>query len=93
MMNAQLKMPEASECGLGELALRQPARVSGLTAGHDAADAELCLRLAELGFIEGERVEVIARAALGGPLAVRIGTATFALRTGEAAAVRVRPEY
>ena len=91
-MNAQLQMPESIDCGLADLALREPARVTGLVAGDDPADAELCLRLAELGFMEGERVEVIARAAFGGPLAVRVGTATFALRRAEAAAVRVCPE-
>jgi len=91
-MNAQQQFAESIEVGLAGLRVRQPARVTGLSAGDSAADAELCLRLAELGFIEGERVEVIARAAFGGPLAVRIGTATFALRRAEAAVVRVRAE-
>ena len=88
-MNAQLKGSELIDCGLLELTLRRPARVAGLidTGGADGAD--LCLRLAEIGFLEGERVEVIAQAAFGGPLAVRVGTATFALRRVEALAVRV----
>ena len=51
-MNAQLQMPESIDCGLADLALREPARVTGLVAGDDPADAELCLRLAELGFAE-----------------------------------------
>ena len=81
-----------ADCALTELPLRRPGRVAGLaTVAGDAAGEELSLRLAEIGLLEGERVEVIARAAFGGPLAVRVGSATFALRRIEAAAVRVRP--
>ena len=46
--------------------------------------------LAEIGFIEGEPVSVIARAALGGdPIVVRIGVSTFALRLAEARCVHI----
>lgn len=46
--------------------------------------------LAEIGFLPGEAVQVIARSALGGdPLVVRIGDSTFALRKAEAACVQV----
>ena len=46
--------------------------------------------LEEIGFIPGERVELIARGFPGGdPLVVRIGQSTFALRQAEAACVRV----
>ncbi len=46
--------------------------------------------LAELGFLPGERVSLLARARPGGdPLVVRVGTSTFALRRAEAACVRV----
>lgn len=46
--------------------------------------------LAEIGFLSGETVQVIARSALGGdPLVVRIGDSTFALRKAEAACVQV----
>lgn len=76
---------------LTDLPTGRPAVVAGLDAGAGQPAAELRLRLAELGFMDGEPVEVVARAAFGGPLAVRIGTATFALRRMEAAAVRVRP--
>ena len=88
-MNAQLKAVSPVEQGLLELALRRPARVVGFATPTGPADEELMLRLAELGFLDGERVEVLARAAFGGPLAVRIGTATFALRRSEAAVIRV----
>ena len=74
-----------------ELGLHQPATVSGFALYADMQDQELILRLSELGFLAGERVEVIAKAAFGGPLAVRVGTATFALRRPEAAGVLVCP--
>lgn len=49
-------------------------------------------RLEELGFLPGERVMVMARAAPGGdPLAVRVGHSTYALRRQEAACVQVKP--
>ncbi len=48
--------------------------------------------LAEIGFLPGESVQVIARGAPGGdPLVVRIGDSTFALRKAEAACVLVLP--
>ena len=47
--------------------------------------------LAELGFIAGEQVTVLARGAPGAdPLMVRAGASTFALRRAEAACVLVR---
>lgn len=88
-MNARLNAGEAVGLCLRDLPLRVPARVIGFMPGTEAADPELCLRLAEIGFLDGERVQVIAQAAFGGPLAVRVGTATFALRRVEAAAIRV----
>ncbi len=49
-------------------------------------------RLEELGFLPGERVEVLTRGVPGGdPLAIRVGHSIFALRRAEAACVRVRP--
>lgn len=47
-------------------------------------------RLADLGFVAGERVMVTARGRPGDdPLAVRVGTSTFALRRAEAACIHV----
>jgi ferrous iron transport protein A len=47
--------------------------------------------LEEIGFIPGEQVVLMARAALGGdPLVVRIGQSTFALRRAEAACVHLK---
>lgn len=48
-------------------------------------------RLRELGFVAGERVEVVATGPFGGePLLVQIGFTRFALRRSEAARVRLR---
>ena len=47
--------------------------------------------LQEIGFIPGEQVVLLARAALGGdPLVVRVGQSTFALRRAEAACVQLK---
>ncbi len=48
-------------------------------------------RLAEIGFLAGEQVQVLSRVPGGDPIAVRVGTSTFALRRAEAACVRVAP--
>ncbi len=47
-------------------------------------------RLTELGFVSGERIEVLAQALPGGdPFVVRVGTTTFALRRREVETVWV----
>ena len=63
-------------------------QVLTLTAAPGHAD--MADRLAELGFLPGERVAVLARGMPGGePLAVRVGLSTFALRRAEADCVQV----
>ena len=75
---------------LDQLALHQPAFVANVQAGDAAMTPELLRRLAELGFLPGEQVRVVARGVPGGtPLAVRIGNSTFALRLIEARSVQV----
>lgn len=54
--------------------------------------AEVRARLAEIGVLEGQSVKVIAAAPFGGPLAVKIGSGTFALRRAEASVVWVYSE-
>jgi len=50
----------------------------------------IVMRLIEIGFVPGERFEIIAESRPGGdPIAVRIGGTCFALRRREAAAVLV----
>lgn len=78
----------AAACRLADLAVNAEGRVAALCAEGEA----LLRRLADLGFVPGEYVRVVARGALGGePLAVRVGRSTFALRRHEAACVQVLP--
>ena len=59
----------------------------------DVAASSIVRRLIELGFVAGERIEVIEELRPGGdPIAVRIGCSIFALRRREAQAVMVRLE-
>ncbi len=84
----------ATALALSDLRRGEIAEVSALSGDTDlsgAAGDALLARLRDLGFVAGARCEVVARMWLGGnPLAVRIGGSTFALRHGEAAAVRVQ---
>jgi ferrous iron transport protein A len=78
---------------LADLATGTEARVLAVSAVDNSASADLGRRLAELGFLPGEKLRIVARGFLGRePIAVRIGTGTFALRLFEAACVRVCPE-
>jgi ferrous iron transport protein A len=78
---------------LMELAPGTSARVVSVSAAESKAPAEVGRRLAELGFLPGEAVRIVARGLLArAPIAVRIGTGTFALRLFEAACIRVCPE-
>jgi ferrous iron transport protein A len=61
--------------------------------GHDgAAGADVSRRLMELGFVPGERIRMLKRGLPGGPVAVKVGQSTFALRRFEAALVSIQPE-
>ena len=75
--------------GLEELPLHTDARIVAVEAREGRDTGDLAERLAELGFLPGERVRLLARAFLGDPLAVRVGSDTFALRLAEAACIRV----
>jgi ferrous iron transport protein A len=78
---------------LSELAPGRRARVVSVAAADASTPVELGRRLAELGFLPGEAVRVVAKGLLArAPIAVRIGTGTFALRLFEAACIRVCPE-
>ena len=74
---------------LDNLPLRVVAIIREIrTATQDGA--ALKRRLMELGFVPGERVEVLRRVFAGsGPLAVRVGTSTFAMRTLESSLIEV----
>ncbi len=69
------------------------ARVVSVSGADSKAPADVGRRLAELGFLPGEAVRIVAKGLLArAPIAVRIGTGTFALRLFEAACIRVCPE-
>lgn len=66
------------------------ATIAGLQAPAQSPDWSFHLR--DLGFVPGEAVRVLRRAALGGdPMVVRVGSSTYALRQAEAACVQVHP--
>jgi ferrous iron transport protein A len=75
---------------LDDLADAQEATVVSVQACDATMPVELLRRLVEIGFLPGEQVRIVARGAFGGaPLAVRVGTSTFALRRLEARCVLV----
>jgi len=61
-------------------------------APAQAGGADVPRRLMELGFVPGERIRMLKRGVTGGPLAVKVGQSTFALRRFEAARVSIQPE-
>lgn len=72
-----------------------PLRIAALVVGVDDAtpNDSIARRLRELGFVGGERVEVMAAGPVGAePLLVQIGYTRFALRRQEADRVRVETE-
>jgi len=79
-------------CSLRELPLHAPVQIQCVQA-HSVP--EWSDGLAELGFLPGESVQVLARgtgflgASRGEPLVVRVGDSTFALRGAEADCVQV----
>jgi ferrous iron transport protein A len=95
LRNAKISVSAAplADIQLSDLALGTRARVVSVAAADAAAPVELGRRLAELGFLPGEAVRIVARGLMArAPIAVRIGTGTFALRLFEAACIRVCPE-
>jgi ferrous iron transport protein A len=83
----------STDIPLADLGKGASARVVSVAGADSKAPAEVGRRLAELGFLPGEAVRIVARGLLArAPIAVRIGTGTFALRLFEAACIRVCPE-
>jgi ferrous iron transport protein A len=84
--NSHLARPTVK---LSELPHRTRATV--VVVDDDAPNDAIARRLRELGFVAGERVEVVAAGPLGAePLLVQVGYTRFALRRREAARVEVR---
>ena len=75
---------------LAELPKGVHARVRAIRAGALSEGTQLARRLQEIGFVEGESLRVVAHGFPGRePIAVRIGSTTFALRRFEAQCVLV----
>lgn len=73
---------------LNELKPGRVARVRGV----DAGSVELEAKLREVGFSEGDEVEMLGSGPFGGrTLAVRLNRTIIALRGSEAALVEVEP--
>ena len=70
---------------LADLSPGQSAEVLSVTG-----DPALVQRLYEMGLLEGERVEVVARAPLGDPIEIRFGNSRLSIRKAEAANVGVQ---
>jgi ferrous iron transport protein A len=74
---------------LDKLPVRAVATIQDVAASHHDGGA-LKRRLMELGFVPGEKVQVLRRIFFGrGPLAVRVGTSTFAMRKVESSLIKV----
>jgi ferrous iron transport protein A len=85
-----LVAPHESVASPGYVSLSElRPRTSAIVRSVGAASG-LERRLIELGFISGERVEVLTQAAPGGdPFVIRVGDTMFALRRREVATVWV----
>lgn len=76
---------------LSQLPLGQPAVVTCLTRTSADMDDALLRRLGDLGFIEGEPLQLLRRGPGGRePLAVQVGETLFALRLLEAQCIEVQ---
>lgn len=71
--------------------LHTPGVLQAFAPARDDDSRKTLRRMAEIGFLPGESVRVVSRGWLrGGPIAVRVGQSTFALRAHEAALLQVR---
>ncbi|OYY17046.1 MAG: iron transporter FeoA [Polynucleobacter sp. 35-46-11] len=65
------------------------ARVRRIATSADQCE-DIRGQLEDIGFLPGERVEVLRKGFLGhGPILIRVGSSTFALRESEARLVEV----
>ena len=77
---------------LDTLAAGQAGTVIHLAPAGAQDGADVARRLMELGFVPGEKIRMLRRGVQGGPLAIKVGQSTFALRRFEAALVSIKPE-
>lgn len=75
---------------LSQLSKGESAIVVGINSpSADTTSTHLLRRLAELGFMPGETVRILRKSFGGEPIAVRVGSSTFALRKYEADQIKV----
>jgi ferrous iron transport protein A len=75
---------------LDQLALQEVGRVKCVRSS-DPSDV-MSRQLEDIGFVQGEHVQVLKRAWIGGdPMVVRVGLSTFALRKSEAQLIELEP--
>jgi ferrous iron transport protein A len=72
---------------IDQLAAGVPAIITGID--RRACGETVWRRLHEMGFDEGVDVEVLHRAPMGDPVALRVGNMTIAIRRAEAALIEV----
>jgi ferrous iron transport protein A len=77
---------------LDSLKAGQSGTVIHLAPSGSGEGIDVPRRLMELGFVPGERIRMLKRGLPGGPVAVKVGQSTFALRRFEAALVSIQPE-
>ncbi len=71
---------------LDKLKTGSNARIIAICEGEDSLEA----KLREIGFAEGDEVELLARGPIGGqPLSVRLNRTIIALRKNEASLVKI----
>jgi len=68
-----------------QLAVGEPAIIVAID--REGCDAATWRRLHEMGFDEGVDVEVLHKAPLGDPIALRVGNMTVAIRRAQAALI------
>ena len=84
--------PPPSGLSLADLPKGGTATIVAVREEARLASPQHIQRLMELGFLPGERIRIVAKGfPSGDPIAVRIGSATFALRRFEAELVDVSP--
>jgi len=71
---------------LDQLKVGQRGRIDEIQ-GEDA----LVQRLMEMGFLEGEEIEVLCFAPLGDPMEIRLRDYRLSLRRNEAGRIRITP--
>lgn len=85
--------PDGACRPLAQWPLRTPGVITAPSMSSHDGQRKIQHRLAELGFVCGETVMIMARSAWrDGPIVVRVGHSTFALRAHEASLLHVVPQ-